>query len=166
MYVEFGEQLINSMYFGNIEKVDVNDNGTTKYLLRYEMTNGSVYDKEYISESVRNDDYNHFKNNMDNVFVITLTPENADFSGTMDKTAEEITEAYYAGKEIWFNVVGIPGFDTVMIRSNAATLATDFSLICMQGYIVYLPSTFIYILTNDVSGSSTYSTRVYSLTEV
>lgn len=33
-------------------------------------------------------------------FVVTLTPTAPDMSGTMDKTGEEITAAYEAGKEI------------------------------------------------------------------
>lgn len=33
MYVEFGEQLINSIYFGKIEKVDSDNEGTLTYSL-------------------------------------------------------------------------------------------------------------------------------------
>ena len=33
-------------------------------------------------------------------FIVTLTPTAPDMSGTMDKTGEEITAAYEAGKEI------------------------------------------------------------------
>lgn len=35
-------------------------------------------------------------------FVVTLTPTSLDYSGTMDKTVGEITEAYLSGKRIVF----------------------------------------------------------------
>ena len=105
MYVEFGEQLINSMYFGNIEKVDVNDNGTTKYLLRYEMTNGSVYDKDFPSQSARDDAYEQLKSSADGngTLEITLTPT-GETSAESNYTVGEMKEAWLAGKLIWGNI--------------------------------------------------------------
>lgn len=35
-------------------------------------------------------------------FIVNLTPTAQDFSGTMDKTVAEITEAYEAGRKIVF----------------------------------------------------------------
>ena len=40
-------------------------------------------------------------------FIVTLTPTAEDFSGTMDKTPEEIDEACRAGKWIRFRVMGM-----------------------------------------------------------
>ena len=37
-------------------------------------------------------------------FIVTLTPTDLDYSGTMDKTPAEITAAYNAGQEIWFSM--------------------------------------------------------------
>ena len=61
MYVEFDEQLINSIYFGKIEKVDVEDGGSTVYSLQYELINGAKYLKGYSSESARDDEYDELK---------------------------------------------------------------------------------------------------------
>ena len=61
MYVQFDDQLINSIYFGKIEKVDVVDQGTTTYSLQYELINGAKYLKGYASESDRDDEYDEIK---------------------------------------------------------------------------------------------------------
>lgn len=41
-------------------------------------------------------------------FIVTLTPTNEDFSGTMDKTVAEINAAYEAGQQIVFRVYVSP----------------------------------------------------------
>ena len=41
-------------------------------------------------------------------FIVTLTPTALDYSGTMDKTPEEISAAYEDGMEIVFRVTGVP----------------------------------------------------------
>ena len=61
MYVEFDEQLINSIYFGKVEKVDVVEGSTTTYSLSYELINGAKYIKGYASESDRDGAYNALK---------------------------------------------------------------------------------------------------------
>lgn len=45
--------------------------------------------------------------NANNPFIVTLTPTAQDFSGVMDKTPEEIDEAYRAGRRIRFRVAGM-----------------------------------------------------------
>ena len=40
-------------------------------------------------------------------FIVTLTPTAQDYSGTMDKTPEEIDEAYRTGRRIRFRVMGM-----------------------------------------------------------
>ena len=42
-----------------------------------------------------------------NPFIVTCTPTAQDFSGTMDKTPEEIDEAYRTGRRIRFKVMGM-----------------------------------------------------------
>ena len=61
MYVEFNEQLINSIYFGKVEKVDLNDSGSITYCLEYELINGMKYLKEYNSEQERVAEYETLK---------------------------------------------------------------------------------------------------------
>lgn len=45
--------------------------------------------------------------NANNPFIVTLTPTAQDFSGTMDKTPQEIDEAYRTGRRIRFKVMGM-----------------------------------------------------------
>ena len=100
-----------------------------------------------------------------NKFIVTLTPTAADFSGTMDKTANEITAAYEAGQEIVFNVVGFPGFDHVYIPAAWCTYATDHPNCAACATLVdVLSGTQIVIVTSDAYGNSNYYTNIYSLT--
>lgn len=61
MYIEIGEQLINSLYFATIEKFDIIKDTTTTYCLKFVLTNGSNCVKEYASESDRDSAYDAFK---------------------------------------------------------------------------------------------------------
>ena len=65
MFIEFGNQLVNSLYFGKVEKLNVIRDDETIYSLRYELTNGAQYIKEFDSESDRDDEYNALKNDGD-----------------------------------------------------------------------------------------------------
>ena len=47
--------------------------------------------------------------NANEPFVITLTPTAEDFSGTMDKTPQEIYNAYKANRQIRAKILGIYG---------------------------------------------------------
>ena len=98
-------------------------------------------------------------------YIVTLTPTALDYSGTMDKTANEITAAYEAGQEIVFNVVGFPGFDHVYIPAAWCTYATDNQNCAACATLVDVSSGFqIIITTSDAEYGATYSTFVYSLT--
>lgn len=99
-----------------------------------------------------------------NKFVVTLTPTSPDFSGTMDKTANEITAAYEAGQEIVFNVVGFPGFDHVYIPAAWCTYATDMSRCAACATLVDVTTGLQIVIVTSDGGSSTYSTTIYSLT--
>lgn len=100
-----------------------------------------------------------------NKFIVTLTPTSPDYSGTMDKTANEITAAYEAGQEIVFNVVGFPGFDHVYIPAAWCTYATDTSRCAACATLVDVSNGLqIIVVTSDADEGTTYSTTVYSLT--
>lgn len=98
-------------------------------------------------------------------FIVTLTPNSLDYSGTMDKTANEITAAYEAGQEIVFNVVGFPGFDHVYIPAAWCTYATDNPNCAACATLVDVNNGLqIIIFTSDADDSNVYYTSVYSLT--
>lgn len=98
-------------------------------------------------------------------FIVTLTPTDLDYSGTMDKTANEITAAYEAGQEIVFNVVGFPGFDHVYIPAAWCTYATDAPRCAACATLVDVNSgTQIIIMTSDADNGAVYFTSIYSLT--
>lgn len=61
MYIEFSNQLVNSIHIGKVEKIEVDNDGTTVYSLQYELTNGAKYIKGFDSESARDDEYNALK---------------------------------------------------------------------------------------------------------
>ena len=101
-----------------------------------------------------------------NKFIVTLTPTALDYSGTMDKTAAEITAAYKAGMEIYFRIDTFPGFDVVEIPCNSVTCATGYTNACFHGEIIE-PNTgvMIVILTQDINDDSiAYYTHIYTLT--
>lgn len=103
-------------------------------------------------------------------FVITLTPTAEDFSGVMDKTAAEITEAYNAGKTMIANVdASILGFDSCQFIYNGVTLADGHDNVCVQFVSILLESPsskIIYVLTGDSSDDDTsYHTSIYPVFE-
>lgn len=98
-------------------------------------------------------------------FIVTLTPTNLDFSGTMDATAAQIRAAYDAGKQIVFAVPDL----------NASLNATMFAPIGDDSIIAGVDFTYV----DDSSGgqdqhlliairtdydSQTYQTTLYPLT--
>ena len=103
--------------------------------------------------------------NANEPFIVTLTPTAQDFSGTMDKTPQEITAAYEAGQRIVFNVVGFPGFDHVYIPSAWCTYATDATLCAACATLVDVNNGLqIVVVTADVADVSEYYTDIYPLT--
>jgi hypothetical protein len=97
-------------------------------------------------------------------FIVTLTPTKLDFSGTMDKTPQEITAAYNAGKEIVFNVVGFPGFDHVYIPAAWCTLATTYTNYAACATLVEVSTGVqIIIVTSDLDDHKLYYTHIYTL---
>ena len=106
-----------------------------------------------------------FISETDNRFIVTLTPTALDYSGTMDKTVAEITEAYKAGRKIVFMVV--TGANTYIETdcTNRFNNGDDYPaynayIIDDQNGVIILAST---LATNDGT-KQTYTTRVYALT--
>lgn len=98
-----------------------------------------------------------FDNSGDN-FVIALTPTSLDMSGTMSKTPQEITSAYYESKKIVFSI------STLGLEVEAE--ATQFAFgenISAGAYIIYNDS-LIMVRTSSTDDDATYSATIYSLT--
>lgn len=108
----------------------------------------------------------YYVSNTDNRFIVTLTPTEQDYSGTMDMTVAEINAAYEDGMEIWFKVLtGGQDEYTFIPLSNAdkhqeeyPSFATyvfdainDILIIAWTGY-------------TDDGTKQTYSTSIYPLT--
>lgn len=103
--------------------------------------------------------------NANEPFIVRLTPTAADFSGTMDKTPQEITAAHEARQEIVFNVVGFPGFDEVNIPVAWFTYATDDTICSASATLVDINTNLqIIVVTSNIADDSTYFTTIYSLT--
>ena len=98
-------------------------------------------------------------------FLVTLTPTSEDFSGTMDKTPQEITAAHEAGRKVMFNVVGFPGFDKVNIPAAWFTYATGDTICAACATLVDIVSNLqIIVFTSDIEDEMLYDTRIYPLT--
>lgn len=95
----------------------------------------------------------------DKRFVVTCTPTAQDYSGVMDKSIEEISAAYYAGKEIWFKISGgvaVPLF-AVNVTSGGLTFHS-WAVLANENLLVLL-------MVNDTTpGSTVYNTKIYQLT--
>ena len=97
-------------------------------------------------------------------FLVTLTPTALDYSGTMDKTAEEITAAIEAGKHIVLSIEGSSiGFSEILLQAGWYSKASGSNNYCVSATILMLPNTQITIVTGDSTGSTGYSTYMYSL---
>lgn len=97
-------------------------------------------------------------------FVVTLTPTSPDYSGTMDKTPQEITAAYNAGQKIVFD---IPSMNAMVDADQY--IASDVSVNNLRfGAKVFYDfnnaPVLITIITNGADDTQTYGTGIYSLT--
>lgn len=99
-------------------------------------------------------------------FLVTLTPNNLDFSGTMDKTVAEINAAYEAGQEIWFKVLtGATTYVEVPAAFVGRDTTYDYPNFGAE-IVQYGTNAMIVAGTGDTSDGTkqTYSTSVYTLT--
>ena len=99
-------------------------------------------------------------------FIVTLTPTSPDYSGTMDKTVAEMTEAYNAGMQIvWRVVMAEDRYVDVNVTAVMTDASYDYPL--FNAYVIEKDSGVLVDahipVTNDGT-TQTYSTEVYSLT--
>lgn len=97
-----------------------------------------------------------------NPFIVTLTPTAEDFSGTMDKTPAEITEAFNAGKEIR---VAVPSLGGLVGLCTEFSPAGDYiSLWC--NFTANFPELGGYMMITVITDidDSTYETAIFPLT--
>ena len=92
-------------------------------------------------------------------FIVTLTPTALDYSGTMDKTVEEITAAYEAGQEIVFDI------PSMSARINATQFLEVNEVIRAGGMVFYNVNSSPVVITLLTSGDdSTYLTQIFAMT--
>lgn len=94
-------------------------------------------------------------------FLVTLTPTALDYSGTMDKTPQEITEAYIDGQKIVFDI------PTMSARADADQYINFNDNIRFGAKVFYELNgspVLITIVTNGTDDTQTYDTGIYSLT--
>lgn len=115
-------------------------------------------------DTVTSSALNNIETGIDNLqpFVVTLTPTEADFSGTMDKTPAEITEAFNAGKEIRVAVPSLGGL--IGICTEFAPSGDYISLWC--NFIANFPDLGGYMIITVITNTadSTYGTTIFPLT--
>lgn len=97
--------------------------------------------------------------NAANPFFVTLTPTAADFSGTMDKTPEEIDAAIQYDKRI---LLVIPGLGAAV---ECSQFILSNSLYTAHANIIYNPGTGDLLMHIATSGeSSIYSVVMFPIT--
>ena len=100
-------------------------------------------------------------------FIVTLTPTSPDYSGTMDKTPQEITEAYNEGRRIRGYIAGLSAsFDFTQYGENAVDGQT---VIALRGNVIadmamIGGSGFAMVSIGTEVSSSTYTADIFPLT--
>ncbi len=94
-------------------------------------------------------------------FIVTLTPTALDYSGTMDKTPQEITAAYNAGQKIVFD---IPTMNATVYADQY--IADGNNVLCAAKVFYYVDGApvLITIVTHGTDDTQTYDTGIYALT--
>lgn len=120
-------------------------------------------------ETVTSSALNNMETGIDTVanpFVVTLTPTEEDYSGTMDKTVAEIQTAYDAGKSIVFRIVtGVNEYTDI-----PCAFASKFGNLTYMNFAANLFFTTMNLLVVaetlavDDGTKQTYSTTIYPLT--
>ena len=117
---------------------------------------------------------NHMENGIEaaavDPFIVNLTPTEEDFSGVMDKTCAEITAAYEAGKDIWFNVDATAlGYELWKVQATIVAKVANANYGQAMAFLINIqtsPETLIFIFTDfdSLGENSNYYTRIYPLT--
>lgn len=112
---------------------------------------------------------NKMENGIENAnspFIVTLTPTDLDYSGTMDKTVAEINAAYEAGKDILFRVLTSAN-SYVDVPMSYAGRDTTLQYPNFGAEIIQNPTSLMIVaFTGDTNDGTkqTYSTIIYTLT--
>ena len=99
-------------------------------------------------------------------FIVTLTPTALDYSGTMDKTVDEINSAYEAGQEIWFSMDDGNGLTYNVFCDDVLVDSSNIYPSFGSKVIVVLMNALVYLFTGTTNDgtTNTYSTSIYALT--
>ena len=103
--------------------------------------------------------------NANEPFIVTLTPTEQDFSGMMDKTVAEITEAYEAGQKIKFKVLTGQDTYTLVPLSNVDKQSEEYP--SFAAYVIDAINNILIVAWTSYTDDGTwngYATSVYSLT--
>lgn len=117
---------------------------------------------------------NNMENGIKNAnepFIVTLTPTAQDFSGTMDKTPQEIYNAYKANRQIRAKILGVyPTENTDLWTFMTSAVLYDspvpeFSRVNVnfEFVIVYGDNSFLIQATTS-DAADVYTTKVFPLT--
>ena len=99
-----------------------------------------------------------------NPFIVTLTPTEQDYSGTMDKTVGEINAAYEAGQEIWF-FVAMPNGTYKVKCGEIGTGSLQYPSFNGIAHLNSLGAMiFVFTGITDDGTQQTYHTTIYPLT--
>lgn len=99
-------------------------------------------------------------------FIITLTPTEEDFSGTMDKTPAQIWEAYASGRRIVFSIPTMNALlDVTQTEEHDANEDGTNDSVNLEANIVYNISSDTWVMIAVITSreDSTYSTMIFPL---
>ena len=123
----------------------------------------------YVMETPGNTNPNVLRSLLDNSsnkYIVTLTPTSEDFSGTMDKTVAEMTEAYNAGMQIvWRVILAVNAY--VDVDVTAVMTNVDYDYPSFNAFVIEINSgvlVYAHVPTSNDGTVQTYSTEVYTLT--
>ena len=99
-----------------------------------------------------------------NKFIVTLTPTDLDYSGTMDKTVAEINAAYEAGQDVWFSISTM-GASFTFPLSTVVQTNNDYP--SFQWTFLFVDNNFLvqfYTSSTNTGTENGYNTNIYALT--
>lgn len=107
----------------------------------------------------------YLNNNPIEPFVVTLTPTALDYSGTMDKTGVEITQAYLSGRRIRFDVPALSASMDATMFNIEYDGAGEIAKVTANAFVAYnAGSGWMNILVSTDPDDNTYFTNIFALT--
>lgn len=147
-------------YLNSGSRVQINDDGS---VVRGSLSAGT-YSKP--SGGIPESDLAQAVKDKLNKFVVTLAPTSLDYSGTMDKTVAEMTEAYNAGMQIVWRVI-LDSYTYVDVNVTAVMTNTNYDYPSFNAYVIEIGSgvlVYAHVPTTNDGTVQTYSTELYTLT--